>query len=86
MLLQYNTVKLNLNGLAVLLRFREFRFKKSKDKEKKNSRLDISFGSFNRFGLNVFGLNVLYCILQTLHEPIGNTINSLFNTRVMEVC
>ena len=28
---------------------------------KKNSGLDISFGSFNKFGLNVFGLTVLYC-------------------------
>ena len=40
---QYNTVKPNLMGSAVLLRFRDsFGFKKSKDKEKNNSRLDLS--------------------------------------------
>ena len=51
-------VKPNLKGPADLLRFRDsFGFKKSKDKEKKNSGLDISFGSSNRFGLTV-----LYCI------------------------
>ena len=50
--IQYNTVKPNLKGLAVLLRFRDsFGFKKAK-KEKKNSGLDISFGSSNKFGLN----------------------------------
>ena len=42
--IQYNTVKANLKGSAVLLRFKDsFVFKKSKDKEKKNSELDISF-------------------------------------------
>ena len=43
-ILFYNTVKPNLNGSAVLLQFRDsfsLKFKKSKDKEKKNSGLDI---------------------------------------------
>ena len=59
--IQYNMVKPNLKGSAVLLRFRDgFGFKKSKNKEKINSTLDISFGSSNRFGLNVFGYTVIY--------------------------
>ena len=40
--IQYNTVKPNFKVSAVLLQFREsFGLKKGKDKEKKNSRLDI---------------------------------------------
>ena len=58
-IIQYNTVKPNLKGSPVLLRFRD----SSKDKEKKKSGLEISFGSSNRFGLNVFDLTVLYCII-----------------------
>jgi len=58
--IQYNTFKANFKGLAVLLRFRDSLDIK-KAKIKKNSRLDTSFGSSNRFGLNVFGLTVLYC-------------------------
>ena len=55
--IQYNTVKPNLKGLAVLPRFRDS-FGLKKAKIKKNSGLDISFRSCNRFGLNVFGLTV----------------------------
>ena len=60
LLIQYNTVKLNLKGPSDLLRFRDsFDLKKSKDKEKKNFGLNISFGSSNRFGLNVCDLTLL---------------------------
>ena len=59
-LVHYNAVKPNLKGSAVLLRFRHS-FGLKKAKIKKNSGLDISFSSSNRFGLNVFGLTVLYC-------------------------
>ena len=56
-------IKPNFKGPFFLLWFKDgFGFKKSKDKENKNSGLDISFRSSNRFGLNVFGLTVLYCI------------------------
>ena len=42
-IIQYNTVKPNLKGQTDLLRFRNsFGLKKSKDKEKKNSGLDLS--------------------------------------------
>ena len=45
-------VKPNLKGPADLLRFRDsFGFKKARIK--KNSGLDISFDSSNKFGLNV---------------------------------
>ena len=57
-------VKPNLKGAAVLLRFRDSFSFKNKNKEKKNSGLEISFGSSNRFGLNVFSLTVLYCITE----------------------
>jgi len=60
-MLQYNTVKPNLKGLVVLLQFRDI-FGLKIAKIKKNSGHDISFGSSNRFGLNIFGLIVLYCI------------------------
>ena len=69
MYVQYNTVKPNLKGSPVLLQFRDsFGFKKSKDKEKKNSGLELSFGLSTRFGLNVFGLTVLYCTTKKLIE------------------
>ena len=56
--IQYNMVKSNLKGSAVLLWFRDS-FSLKIAKVKKNSRLDISFGSYNRFGLNIFGLTAL---------------------------
>ena len=62
-IIQYNTVKPYIKESAVLLLFRD-NFGLKKAKIKKNSGLDISFGfgSFNRFGFNIFGLTVLYCI------------------------
>ena len=71
-------VKPNLKGSAVLLRFREFQFKNSKDKEKKISGHDISFGSSNRFGLNVFGLTVLYCIANISTKPNMSKLSNAF--------
>ena len=52
-------VKPNLKWSPFLLQFRDS-FGLKKAKIKKNSGLDRSFGSSNRFGLNVFGLTVLY--------------------------
>ena len=50
-------------GSAILIQFSDsFGLKKSKDKDKKYSELDLSFGLSTRFGLNVFGLTVLYYI------------------------
>ena len=60
-------VKPNLKGSAVLLRFRDS-FGLKKAKIKKNSELDISFASSNRFGLNVFGFTVLYCTTNSSDE------------------
>jgi len=61
--IQYNTVKSNFKGPAGLLRFRySFGFKKSKDMEKENYGLEISFDSSDICGLKVFGLTKLYCI------------------------
>ena len=55
-------MKPKLKGPDVLLRFRDsLGFKKAKNKEKINSGLEISFGPSNRFGLNDFGLTMLYC-------------------------
>merc|ERR1719239_1894964 len=63
-------------GRSFQLQFREsFRFKISK-KENKKSGLDIPFGSSNRFGLNVFGLTVLYCITK-----ISRFENVLYSVR-----
>ena len=51
---QYNMVKPNIKGSAVIFRFRDgFGLKKGKIKKKKHSGLYISFGSSNRFGLNL---------------------------------
>jgi len=76
-LVQYNTVKPNLKGPADLLRFKDgFGFKKA-NMNKKNSGLDISFGSSSRFRLNVFGLTVFYCInndAPTFYIFINNSI------------
>ena len=61
MIIQYNTVKPNFKGPAVLLRFTDnFGFKKAKIKKRKIP--DLTYLSANRFGFNVFGLTVLYCI------------------------
>ena len=68
--IQNNTVKPNLKGLAVLPRFRDSLGLK-KAKIKKNSGLDISFGSSSRCGLNVFGSTVLYCIRAIVYKIKG---------------
>jgi len=52
-------------GIGRLIRFRDS-FGLKKAKIKKNFGLDVSFGSSNRFGVNVFGLTVLYCINQII--------------------